>query len=54
MRQRISDYIKKKYKVSAEYPWRDDNVVFRHRDNKKWFALVMGVRNKSGRLFCIL
>ena len=49
MRQRISDYIKKKYKVSAEYPWRDDNVVFRHRDNKKWFALVMGVRkNKLG------
>ena len=22
----------------------DDNAVFRHSDNRKWFALVMGVR----------
>ena len=37
--------IKKKYKVLPEYPWRkyDSNAVFRHADNKKWFALVMEV-----------
>ena len=45
-RQRIFDYIKRKYKILPEYPWRkyDDNAVFRHTDNKKWFALVMGVQ----------
>ena len=51
MRQTIFAYIKKKYKVSPEYPWAkyDDNAVFRHSDNKKWFALVMGVeKNKLG------
>lgn len=51
MRETIFAYIKKKYKVSPEYPWAkyDDNAVFRHSDNKKWFALVMGVeKNKLG------
>ena len=51
MREKIFAYIKKKYKVSPEYPWQkyDGNAVFRHRDNKKWFALVMSVgREKLG------
>ena len=51
MKQKIFDYIKKKYKVSPEYPWQkyDGNAVFRHSDNKKWFALVMSVpQNKLG------
>ena len=51
MRQTVFDYIKKKYRVSPEYPWRkyDGNAVFRHTDNNKWFALVMDVqRNKVG------
>lgn len=45
-RQMIFDYIKKKYKISPEYPWRRDNTsaVFRHTDNHKWFALVMTVQ----------
>lgn len=51
MRDTVFAHIKKKYKVSPEYPWRkyDDNAVFRHSDNKKWFALVMSVaREKLG------
>lgn len=46
MRERIAAYIKKKYKTSPEYPWAkyDSNAVFRHSDNKKWFALMMDVR----------
>ena len=51
MRETIFAYIKKKYKASPEYPWAkyDDNAVFRHSDNKKWFALVMGVeKDKLG------
>lgn len=51
MREKVFAYIKKKYKTSPEYPWAkyDDNAVFRHSDNKKWFALVMGVeKDKLG------
>lgn len=51
MREEIFTYIKKKYKVSPEYPWGkyENNAVFRHSDNKKWFALVMEVgRDKMG------
>lgn len=51
MREFVFDYIKKKYKVSPEYPWSkyDSNAVFRHADNNKWFALVMSVqKNKLG------
>ena len=46
MREVVFEYIKKKYKVSPEYPWAkyDSNAVFRHTDNNKWFALVMDVR----------
>ena len=45
MRQAVYDYIKKKYKVSPEFPWRKylGNAVFRHDDNRKWFALIMDV-----------
>ena len=45
MKEKVFDYIKKKYKVLPEYPWRkyDSNAVFRHTDNNKWFALVMEV-----------
>ena len=45
MKDAVFAYIKKKYKVSAEYPWKryPDYAVFRHGDNNKWFALVMEV-----------
>ena len=51
MRETVFQHIKKKYKASPEYPWAkyDNNAVFRHSDNKKWFALVMDVeKNKLG------
>lgn len=36
MRQAVYDYIKKKYKVSQEFPWQkyDGNTVFRHADKE--------------------
>lgn len=46
------EYIRKKYKVMPDYPWRADDrsAVFRHADNRKWFALVLDVqRNKLGQ-----
>ena len=44
-RQTVFDYIKKKYKVLPEYPWRkyDSHAVFRHADNQKWFALEANI-----------
>lgn len=51
MKESIFIYIKKEYETIPEYPWTKDNTsaVFRHSDNKKWFALVMRVgRNKLG------
>lgn len=52
MREVVVAYIKKKYKVSPEYPWAkyDNNAVFRHSDNKKWFALIMNVGREKLRL----
>lgn len=45
MKDSVFAYIKKRYKVSPEYPWRTspDSAVFRHTDNRKWFALFMEV-----------
>ena len=45
-RRTVFDYIRKKYMMLPEYPWQkyDNNTVFRHPDNKKWFVLVMGVQ----------
>lgn len=51
MREQVFAYIKKQYKASPEYPWGtyENNAVFRHSDNKKWFALVLEVgRDKLG------
>ena len=47
-RQTVHEYIKKKYKASPEYPWRSypGYAVFRHEDNKKWFALYMEIERK--------
>lgn len=51
MRERIFGYIKKEYQATPEYPWAkyDNNAVFRHKDNQKWFALAINVeRDKLG------
>lgn len=49
--QAVFDYIRKKYKVLPEHPWRryPDYAVFRHADNNKWFVLSAAVpRNRLG------
>ncbi|MCM1135960.1 MAG: MmcQ/YjbR family DNA-binding protein [Clostridium sp.] len=49
MLETVFAYIQKKYKTFPEYPWAkyDSNAVFRHSDNKKWFALVMEVEKSK-------
>ncbi|MBE6562758.1 MAG: MmcQ/YjbR family DNA-binding protein [Ruminococcaceae bacterium] len=47
----ISKYITETYGAAAEHPFSDDNetTVFRHTDNKKWFAIMMKIpKNKLG------
>lgn len=51
MRTTINDYIQNQYGISPEFPWPKYNghAVYRHQDNKKWFALIMDVgRDKLG------
>ena len=57
-RNEITDYIKSKYSAEPEYLWAkfSNYAVFRHGDNKKWFAIIMDIpykkidRSKSGRV----
>lgn len=41
----LEQYIAEAYGVNADFPWikSPENKVFRHANNKKWFALVMPV-----------
>ena len=45
IREEVVKYIEKKYKASPENLWRSypDYAVFRHDDNRKWFAIIMDV-----------
>ena len=46
MNRHILDlYIQDTYKAKANYPWESTpaNAVYRHKNNKKWFALVMDI-----------
>ena len=38
-------YIEREYGVTPDYPWLDspEGAVFRHADNRKWFALSMPI-----------
>lgn len=40
---RITKFIDETYGVKPDFPWKDDNGVFRHLDNNKWFSLIMYV-----------
>ena len=52
LRDKVFAYIGEKYLVKPEYPWERDNTsaVFRHKDNRKWFALVMNVSGSKAGL----
>lgn len=48
-RDELIDYIQSNYDTNAEYPWQEypNYAVFRHQNNAKWFALIMGVPSKK-------
>lgn len=43
-RQEIFDWVKDQYKTEPDCPWQDQNAVLRHRENKKWYGLIMEVQ----------
>lgn len=47
-RKEIAEYIYDSYGTEKESPWQDDpeSVIFRHRLNRKWFALIMRIPKK--------
>ncbi len=48
-RQQIFDHVKQRYGTVPDHPWADQNAVLRHKENKKWYGLIMEVgRDKLG------
>ena len=45
MREKIEKYINENYDTLPEYPWEKypNFTTFKHKNNKKWFALIMDV-----------
>ncbi|QNM06328.1 MmcQ/YjbR family DNA-binding protein [Qiania dongpingensis] len=48
-RQEVFEYVKQQYGTEPDYPWKDWNAVLRHKDNSKWYGVVLKVgRDKLG------
>ena len=51
LREKVFSYVQSRYGSDIEYLWRHypNYAVFRHKDNLKWYGLVMNIpRNKLG------
>ena len=51
MREKVFQYVKRKYSVEPDYPLPTAPTfpVMRHEDNRKWFAIIMDVpRDRLG------
>jgi len=48
-RDKVFDYVSKKYNSKIEFLWArfPDDAIFRHNDNRKWYGIVMGVLYKK-------
>jgi len=60
-RTQLEEYIAETYNAEPEHPWAPDtdHTVFRHRDNRKWFAVVMEIEKDrlgidGGGTICIV
>ena len=49
MKKQIEHYIKNKYGVEPEHPWRKypENTTFKAKETDKWFAIIMPVARRS-------
>ena len=51
VKEAILEYVKKSYKGKIEYLWKSspNSGIFRHDDNRKWYALIMDIpKSKLG------
>ena len=39
----LLQFVAERFSTDAEYPWNDDNFIFRHQGNRKWFAVAMRI-----------
>ena len=39
----LIQYVSERYSTEPEYPWADENFIFRHQNNRKWFAVAMHI-----------
>lgn len=46
-REELFTWVQKQYGTEPEYPWHDWNAVLRHRDNRKWYGVVMKVSGQK-------
>ena len=53
-RQAFFDYCLNTYGTAADYPFDEDfeTAVFRHSDNRKWYAIMMRVSRRKFGLDC--
>lgn len=48
-RQQLFDHVKHHYGTTPDYPWADQNAVQRHKENRKWYGVILKVgRDKLG------
>ena len=40
-RQELFAWCMDQYGTEPEYPWKDRNAVLRHKDNKKWYGVIL-------------
>lgn len=43
--ERVTRLVYEKYGINLDFPWHEfpDYEVFRHKDNRKWFGLIMNI-----------
>ena len=42
-KEELIRYVAERFSTDPEYPWDDENFIFRHSANRKWFAVAMRV-----------
>ena len=42
-KEELIRYVAERFSAEPEYPWADENFIFRHQANRKWFAVAMRV-----------
>lgn len=46
-RKELFEWAENVYGTTPNYPWNDWNCVLRHKDNNKWYALVIELNEKK-------